>query len=254
MRVCVGGVSMAAADWVDDDVLSLILATMTPANRAVCQVCLHTGLRISDALHLRTEQLQRGPRMRVRDGKTGKHHRIYIPQALREQLLAQAGPVWVFTGRCDRSKPRTRGAVYKDMRRAADVVKRAGWLAPGAVASPHSLRKAAAVRTYRRRGLAAAQQLLVHDPEHVEVSLLYCLADEPLPPRSRRRSKRSSAKSTRAPQSGHATHGGSSSGAASWRAARHGQPSQTSPTNCATASQSVRRSTRRTWRSMSGGS
>ena len=188
------------SEWVSDDVMDLILATMLPANRLAVQVSLATGLRISDVLSLKTETIQRTARPYVRDSKTGKNHRIYLAAELRTQLLAQAGSIWVFEGRLDPKKHRTRQTVYKDMEHAVAVVKRAQQVDRGKNISPHSARKVAAVRAYQRGGLEAARAMLVHDPEHPMVTMLYALSDEL--PSSKRCRKRKPATSKRRPQSG----------------------------------------------------
>ena len=46
-----------------------VLAALTPSNRLVVRVSLHTGLRVSDVLALRTEQLK--PSFWVKESKTG---------------------------------------------------------------------------------------------------------------------------------------------------------------------------------------
>ena len=51
-----------------------VLSVLTPGNALVMRVCLHTGLRISDVLNLRTEQL--APRFWITEGKTGKRRQI----------------------------------------------------------------------------------------------------------------------------------------------------------------------------------
>lgn len=159
-----------------------------------------TGLRISDVLSLHTDTIRKTQRPYVKDSKTGKTHRIYLPVELRQRLLQQAGTIWVFEGRSDARKHRTRGAVYKDMTQAAAIYRRSG-LTDVQHISPHSARKVAAVRAYKRGGLDAAQAMLVHDPDHPLVTMIYALSDQ-MPPSSRRRSKRSCAKSTRSPQRG----------------------------------------------------
>lgn len=188
------------SEWVNDDVMDLILATMLPVNRLAVQVSLSTGLRISDVLSLKTETIQRTARPYVRDSKTGKNHRIYLTAELRTQLLAQAGSIWVFEGRLDPKKHRTRQTVYKDMEHAVAVVKRAQQVDRGKSISPHSARKCAAVRAYQRGGLEAARAMLVHDPDHPMVTMLYALSDEM--PSSKRCRKRKPATSKRKPQSG----------------------------------------------------
>ena len=45
--------------WVSDDVMSHILAALTKENRLAVLVSLTTGLRISDVLGLRTDQLRK---------------------------------------------------------------------------------------------------------------------------------------------------------------------------------------------------
>ena len=179
---------MGAAAWVSDDVMRLVLAVMLPENRLAVEVSLSTGLRISDVLSLKTADVERTNRPTVRDSKTGKNHRIYLPAKLREQMLQVAGTLYVFEGRLYPHAHRTRAAVYKDMTRAADIVKRAKYIERDVQISPHTARKKAAVRAYARGGLDAAQALLVHDPEHPLVTLSYALSDQ-IPSQTRRRRK-----------------------------------------------------------------
>lgn len=196
---------MARAQWVSEEIMDMILKSMMPANRLAVEVSLHTGLRIGDVLALRTDTVQRTARPYVRDSKTGKLHRISLPFELRAALLAGAGKVYVFPGRLDPLKHRSRAAVYKDMRQAVEVVKRAGWVEKGAQISPHSARKVAAVRAFQKGGFPAAQALLQHDQDHPMVTMVYALSDRPesLPPLSRRRKSSKRAMSRRRAQKGH---------------------------------------------------
>lgn len=164
------------SEWVDAGIMELILAAMMPANSLAIEVSLATGLRIDDVLALKTETVRRTPRPYVRDSKTGKTHRVYLPRELRERMLAQAGRVYVWEHRTDWTRHRSRQAVYKDMRLAAAVYERNGRL--GAHVSPHSARKCAAVRAYQRGGLDAAAALLNHDEGHPLVTMVYALADQ----------------------------------------------------------------------------
>ena len=99
------------------------------------EVSLATGLRISDVLNMRTERL--AERMTVRELKTGKTRRIRLPVELLQRCLAQAGKVWVFEGRQDWRRHRSRQAVYKDLKRAARLFR----LPAGLQVSPHTDRK-----------------------------------------------------------------------------------------------------------------
>lgn len=180
---------MSRSSWVCDDLWEIILATMMPANALAIEVCLETGLRISDALSLKTVDIERTNRPYVVDSKTGKHHRILIPRELQLRLLKQAGKIWIFEGRLDVTKHRTRWTVYKDMQKAVRVLRRNGRLNGGTV-SPHSARKSAAVHAYDAGGLDAAARLLVHDRDHPAVTLLYALSDQEPTTKTRRRKKR----------------------------------------------------------------
>lgn len=157
-------------DWADDDTLDVVLSLLTPPNRLACQVSLHTGLRISDVLSIRTAQLT-GPRITVREAKTGKSRRIYIPARLLARMREQAGEVWVWQHRTDPERHRSRQAVWADVHRAARAMRCTS------IIGPHSMRKVYAVRRYQRSGgdLAAVQRALNHtDPT---VTMLYALAD-----------------------------------------------------------------------------
>lgn len=192
------------SSWVNDDVMGLILAAMLPANRLAVEVSLATGLRISDVLSLKTDLIRRTQRPYVTDSKTGKVHRIYLPAELRERMLQQAGKVWVWPGRLrPLEQHRTRQAVYKDMAQAVQIMRRAQHVERGQSISPHSARKCAAVRAYQRGGLDAAAALLQHDPEHPLVTMIYALSDKPdVLPVSKRRNRRSCARSMSKPQRG----------------------------------------------------
>ena len=83
-----------------------ILAAMMPENRLIVRLCMATGLRISDALEIKTAKLRR--RMTVKEIKTGKSRRVVIPADIYNEMLSHAGRLWVFEGRCDWHKHRAR--------------------------------------------------------------------------------------------------------------------------------------------------
>lgn len=126
-------------------------------------------------MSLRTETFRQ--RMTIHEHKTGKARRIYIPSGLCAEILAQAGPEWVFPG----AKPgrhKTRQAVWKDVKRAAKAFR-----LPQNVA-PHSLRKVYAVRLMAKYGdIRRVQRALLHD--NLTVTMLYALADHLLEGRER---------------------------------------------------------------------
>ena len=146
-----------------------VFALLLPQNRLICRVALQTGLRISDVLQLRTAAL--GQRITVRESKTGKARRLYLPTDLLQQIKAQAGPVWAFPGAAgSKTGHKTRQAVWKDIQRARAALRLRETVAP------HSIRKIYAVEKMRRSGdLRTVQRLLLHsDPA---ITVIYAMAD-----------------------------------------------------------------------------
>lgn len=135
------------------------------------EVSRSTGLRVGDVLAMRSEMLVSRPR--IREEKTGKVRRVYLSKRLLHDLQAICGRVWVFEG----AKPdrhRSYDALYRDVRQATAAYcgERSG-----AHISPHSWRKAYAVRKYRELGdIEAVRRLMGHDEE--TTTILYALADK----------------------------------------------------------------------------
>lgn len=162
------------AEWTPKETLETLLTALMPANRLAMRVSLATGLRIGDVLALKTDQV-RMQRWTMRESKTGKVRRVYLPTKLCEDILRQAGKVWAFEGRLDWRRHRTRDAVYKDLRRVATLYRIDGRRLVEHV-SPHTARKVYAVEQYQRSGsLRKVKELLNHSDEAVTV--LYAMAD-----------------------------------------------------------------------------
>lgn len=154
-----------------------VLDLLTPDNRLVMRVLLHTGLRIGDALRLKPEQLK--PNFWITEMKTGKRRQVGLPEPLLSDLKEQSGKVWVFPG-ADPRRPRTRQAVWKDVKRAAAACRLT------ANAAPHSARKVYAVELLQRYGdIERVRRALNHGG--IEVTLIYAMADKRLRARGRRR-------------------------------------------------------------------
>ena len=158
------------ADYVYIDTFNHLLAALTPENKLILETSLATGLRIGDVLSLKTAALK--PRMTIKEQKTGKSRRVSFPKALYERLIAHSGRFFVFPNRLDPKRPKTRQAVYKDLKRASKAFR-----IKNLQLSPHSARKIYAVTQYRRSGdIKRVQRLLNHSSE--AVSMLYAMADE----------------------------------------------------------------------------
>jgi integrase len=154
-----------------------VLDLLTYENRLVLRVLLHTGIRISDALQLKPEQLK--PNFWITEQKTGKRRQIGLPEPLLSDLLDNSGKHWVFPG-SDPTKHRTRQAVWKDVKRAAAALRLT------ANAAPHSARKVYAVELLQKYGdIDRVKRALNHSG--LEVTLIYAMADKQLSAKGRRR-------------------------------------------------------------------
>ena len=160
---------MARSKWVPREYMEHILALCTVENEEALRVSMDYGARIGDVLSMRTEAARSG-RWNYREQKTGKRRRVRLSAAHRQRLLSIAGKVYVFSHRLDWTKHRTRQAVYKDLRRAAEAFRVVG-------VSPHTERKIYSVEQYKKSGgnMKKVQKLLNHSDEAVTV--LYALAD-----------------------------------------------------------------------------
>lgn len=147
-----------------------VLGALMPSNALVCQVSLHTGLRVSDVLNLKTAQLR--PRFWVTEMKTGKRRQVGLPAPLLDAIRRQAGEVWAFPGRGG-SGHRTRQAVWKDVKRAARAFR-----IPQNIA-PHSFRKVYAVDVLEKyQDIERVRRALNHGS--ATTTLIYCMAAKTL--------------------------------------------------------------------------
>lgn len=156
-----------------------VLSVLTDRNRLIMRTALHTGLRVGDVLKLETAQLK--PHFWITETKTGKRRQVGIPEPLLTDLRKAAGGKWVFPGRSG-SKPQTRQAVWKDIKRAAKAFR-----LPQNV-GPHSARKVYAVQLMQEYGdIERVKRALNHSSE--AVTLIYAMADLQLKSKKRRRAK-----------------------------------------------------------------
>lgn len=180
------GEKFETGDWMKTEYLlqrevDLILAALTPENRLVIRVAIHTGLRVGDVLELKTNQLK--SRFWVTESKTGKRKQVGLPAPLLADLLAQAGEPYVFPARSKKGGHRTRQAVWHDVKRAAKAFR-----LPQNV-GPHSFRKVYAVQLMERYGdIAKVSRALNHSSQLV--TMIYALADYQLRAKNKRRSSR----------------------------------------------------------------
>jgi len=157
------------SQWQKNERMTACYSRMTRANALVLMTSTATGLRVGDVLFLSSVQIRHGPLMGVVEHKTGRMTLIELPQQLHEALISLGNESWAFPGR-DGTKPRTRQAVWKDLKKAAGGREAAKGL------SPHSARKIYAVGLLEALGsLKAVQEQLGH--EHIATTALYALSN-----------------------------------------------------------------------------
>lgn len=156
------------SEWVPKGEIEKVLAALEGENRLALEISLATGLRIGDVLALKTDKIKR--RFSIKEEKTGKTRNVYLPKELLERCLRIAGRYYVFEGRFDPRKHRTRQAVFKDLQKAAAAFRVKKHI------SPHSMRKIFAVDYYTKCvDIKKVQHLLNHSYEGV--TYLYAMAD-----------------------------------------------------------------------------
>ena len=156
------------SDYITDEEFEILCKFLPKKIELICRLMDRTGLRITDCLQLRTEQL-RTARPTVYEHKTGKHKRIFLNCHLYNSLLELGDGYYIFTGN-DKTKPLSRQAVYLSIKKSALL----GGIKKNV--TPHSFRKRYAVRCYRRYGLIRTMKILNHD--NISTTLLYALSDK----------------------------------------------------------------------------
>lgn len=149
--------------------LDLLLAGMLPDNRLVFRVMLRTGLRVSDVLNLKLDDISRC--FWITEQKTGKRRQVGLSDELILEIKRRAGKSeWAFPSPLDARKHRTRQAVWADLKKTARAFR-----LPQNIGT-HSARKWYAVELMRKYGdIESVQRALNHD--NPGVTVLYAYAD-----------------------------------------------------------------------------
>lgn len=146
---------------------------MVPDNANAVRVSLITGLRIGDVLALKQADVDQSGVVRTVCDKTSKPFEGEIPSGFAREIKRRAGnSVWIFPSPSPRrmGKPRTRQAVWRDIKRAAKIC------AVSRNVTPHTARKVYAVDKFKKNGLEAAQTSLQHD--RLATTLIYAFSDQ----------------------------------------------------------------------------
>lgn len=155
------------ADYIKPSVYTRIYHLMQYENAVALRLSLETGLRIGDCLSLTPEQLD-GQTITYTAQKTGKRGKKKISADLAKRLRKISGKKYIFEGR-NGEKPRTRQAVWKDVKKASRIAKIDDNF------TPHSARKTYAVEQFHNKGFSEVQKELQHDK--AETTMLYAYSD-----------------------------------------------------------------------------
>lgn len=148
-----------------------IINRMERMNALCMRLSLATALRLSDCLSFSADKLK-SQRPTIKEQKTGKSHRVYIPAKLYRDLCAlvpnKAG--FIFPHRVDPMRHKSRESIYMDFKaqKCALNIK--------ANVSPHTARKIYAVEDFQKHhDIERVKRLLNHD--YISTTMLYALAD-----------------------------------------------------------------------------
>lgn len=155
------------ADYIDPEVYGKVFHLLQYENALALRTSLETGLRISDVLSIRTSDI-RGNRLTFTAQKTGKEGTKILSGDLLRRLRRISGKEFIFEGRSG-TKPRTRQAVWKDLKKAAE------FLGVDQNLSCHSARKTYSVELFHEKGIGAVQKELQHS--RLDNTMLYAFSD-----------------------------------------------------------------------------
>lgn len=153
-------------DYIKSKDYHMLYMRMTYENALALRVSLETGMRIGDVLALEKSNLQ-GRTITFTAQKTNKKGKAVVSSDLANRLSCIGNDKYIFIGRSG-TKPRTRQAVWRDVKQASK-----GLFAENV--APHSARKTFAVEDYREHGLPHTKKALQH--ERTDVTMLYAFAD-----------------------------------------------------------------------------
>ncbi|MBK0072359.1 site-specific integrase [Bacillus sp. S56] len=129
---------------------------------------INTGLRVSDLLKLKINDITGKKKLTVKEGKTEKPRTIHLTniyKELNDYIGTLEGTVWLFPSRKG-NKPISRIQVYRQLNKASDMVDISDGI------GTHTMRKTFGYWYYKQtKDIATLQQILNHS--HPEITLRY---------------------------------------------------------------------------------
>lgn len=161
-------------NYIDPATVAKIASCLKGNSKIIWLLMNDTGLRISDAVKLRYNQIDSKGQIHYRACKTGKTGIIRVSGEVLALLGSRRDDAYVFKSVKNPQKHIDRSTVFRHIKTAC---KKAGIDAEGIAC--HSARKAFAVRDFRENGLGQT----MHDLQHSSpaTTLFYSLSDNPIP-------------------------------------------------------------------------
>lgn len=155
-------------NYLNPSLYNRLYSVMQYKNVLALRVSLETGLRIDDVLSLRPEDLK-GRTIKGLAEKTDKPFKKTLSADLAKRLREVSGKRYIFPHRTKPNEHRTRQTVWKDVKKAAQIMGINGNIAP------HSARKTFAVELFKDKGINEVQKELQHD--RLGTTMLYAFSD-----------------------------------------------------------------------------
>lgn len=153
-------------DYIKSKDYNKLYMRMSYENALALRTSLETGLRIGDVLSLKKSDIS-GRTITYTAQKTNKKGKAVVSADLANRLKQIGGNEFVFIGRFG-NKPRTRQAVWRDVKQAAKGLFDEN-------VAPHSARKTFAVEDFQQYGLPHTKKALQH--ERTDTTILYAFSD-----------------------------------------------------------------------------
>lgn len=160
--------------YLSPDVVARIAAHMKGDSRTLWLLMNDTGLRVSDAVKLRYNDIDTEGRIHYKSQKTGKTGIISVSGAVLSLIQRKKSSDYIFKSVRNPKKHIHRSTVFRHIKQACALC---GINAEGI--APHSARKSFAVKDFRENGLGKT----MHDLQHSSpaTTLFYALSDDPIP-------------------------------------------------------------------------
>lgn len=141
--------------------------------KTIYKLGISSGLRISDIIQLKKHILN-VQKPTIKEKKTGKRNRIYIPKKLKidlQKIADKSQNDYIFSS-ISKSGHISRQAVYKAFKKSAEISK------INTNIGTQSMRKKKAYKLYKRNGILTTSKKLNHD--NIATTALYLLSEKEL--------------------------------------------------------------------------